>query len=494
MHSQSTAARRAARMAAPVAVALLALACARNPVTGKRQLAFVSEKDEIELGKQSAEQVKAQMGEYPDPKIQAYVSRIGLEMAKKSERPGLPWSFTVLDDPTVNAFALPGGPVFVTRGILTHMNSEAELASVLGHEIGHITARHSVEQLSKQQLATLGLGVGMVLSENLRNAGQAAIVGMQLLFLKYGRDAERQADELGFKYMVGQGYDPREMAHMFVTLERASALAGGGRVPEWASTHPDPGNRADKARERSAKLGSDPAKLQVGREQFVANLDGMVFGDDPRQGFFQGNAFLHPALKFKLELPQGWKAQNMPSAVGAVSPKQDAAVQLTVAGKLSPEEARKQFFAQEGVKPAQLAGGGAAPQAGSYFEAQTEQGVLRGLVAFVAHGGTTFQIVGFTPAAGLPSYDPTFRQVIGSFSTLTDPAALAVQPARMELVKLSRDTTIEQFAAEFPSSAPVEEVALVNGVDKGGTLPAGAVAKRIVGGPPRPPPQPRASR
>jgi predicted Zn-dependent protease len=481
------------RLALPLAA--LALACATNPVTGKRQLSFISEKDEIALGLQSAEQIKAQMGAYPDPKVQAYVSRIGLEMAKKSERPELPWSFTVLDDPTVNAFALPGGPVFVTRGILTHMNSEAELASVLGHEIGHITARHSVEQMSKQQLAQLGLGVGMVFSESLRNVGQAAVAGMQLLFLKYGRDAERQSDELGFKYMVGQGYDPREMAEMFVTLERASALAGAGRVPEWASTHPDPGNRADKARERASKVEGDLARLQVGREAFVANLDGMVFGDDPRQGFFQGNAFLHPALKFKLELPQGWKTQNMPQAVVAVSPKEDAAVQLTVAGKLSPEEATKQFFAQEGVKPAQLAGGGAAVSPGaSYFEAQTQQGVVRGVVSFRAHGGMTFQIVGFTPAEGLAAYDPAFRQVIGSFSTLTDPAALAVQPARVQLVKLPRDMTIEQFAAEYPSNAPVEAVALVNGVDKGATMRAGSVAKRVVGGPPAAAAQPRAAR
>jgi predicted Zn-dependent protease len=399
----------------------------------------------------------------------------------------------VLDDPTVNAFALPGGPVFVTRGILTHMNSEAELASVLGHEIGHITARHSVEQISKQQLAQVGLGVGMVLSEDLRSVGQAAMAGMQLLFLKYGRDAERQSDELGFKYMVGQGYDPRKMADMFVTLERASAVAGGGRVPEWASTHPDPGNRADKARERAAKVEGDPNQRQVGREAFVGNLAGMVFGDDPRQGFFQGNAFLHPAMKFKLELPQGWKAQNSPAAVIAMSPKEDAVVQLSVAGKLSPEEATKKFFAQEGVKPVALAGGSAGiSPAGSYFEAQTQQGVLRGLVSFVAHGGSTLQLVGFTPAEGLPTYDPTFKQVIRSFSTLTDPAALAVQPARMELVTLPRDLTIEQFGAEYPSNAAPEVVALVNGVDKGGTLRAGSVAKRIVGGPP--PAQPRAAR
>jgi len=151
-----------ARVAAVLALSLAA--CARNPVTGKRQLALISEKQEIELGQQAAKQVTEQMSRYPDAKVQEYVDQLGKRIAAASERPKLPWSFTVLDDPAVNAFALPGGPVFVTRGLLTHMTSEAELASVVGHEIGHITARHSVDQLSKAQLAQVGLGIGSILS------------------------------------------------------------------------------------------------------------------------------------------------------------------------------------------------------------------------------------------------------------------------------------------------------------------------------------------
>src|SRR5512133_1768281 len=189
------------RSLAALAAALALAACARNPVTGERQLSLVSTEQEIALGKESAEQVTQSIGRYPDPGVQAYVEGIGKKLAAASERPQLPWSFTVLDDPTVNAFALPGGPVFVTRGILTHLNSEAELAAVLGHEIGHITARHSVQQISKAQLAQLGLGVGMVLSEDLRKIAPVAGAGLQLLFLQFGRDAERQSDELGFRYM-----------------------------------------------------------------------------------------------------------------------------------------------------------------------------------------------------------------------------------------------------------------------------------------------------
>jgi len=473
------------RFALAAALALAVSACARNPVTGHRQLALVSKEQEISLGKEAAEQVTQSIGRYPDQNVQGYVAEIGNRLAKQSERPELPWTFTVLDDPTVNAFALPGGPVFVTRGILTHLNSEAELAAVLGHEIGHITARHSVEQISKAQLAQLGLGIGMIFSEDLRQYGQVAGVGLQLMFLKFGRDHERQADELGFKYMVQQRYDPREMADVFTTLERASKREGAGRLPEWLSTHPNPGGRAEKARERAAKV-PDAAKLRSEAEGYVGHVNGMVFGENPRQGFFKGNAFLHPDLQFKVELPDGWQKANTAAAVVAVSPQKDAAVQLTVAGKLSPEEASRKFFAQQGVKPATLAKGtvGGLPATASWFEAQTEQGALRGLVSFISHGGTTYQLVGFTPAAKLEGYAPTFQRTFATFGPLTDPAALAVQPARIELVKVPREMTVAEFNAQFPSTVPVDVVALVNGVPDGGKLEAGRTAKRVVGGVP----------
>lgn len=468
---------RAVRLAL---VAAFATACARNPVTGKRQLALVSEKQEIELGQQAAQQVTAQMGRYPDPKLQAYVEGLGKRLAAGSERPGLPWSFTVLDDPAVNAFALPGGPIFVTRGILGYMTSEAELVSVLGHEIGHVTARHSVEQLSKAQLAQVGIGLGSILSPEVAQLGQVAGAGLQLLFLKFGRDAERQADELGFKYMVAHRYDPRAMASMFQTLDRSSGAQGQGRVPGWLSTHPDPGDRAKTAAERAAKVQDPGTRLE--REAFLAHLGGMPFGEDPRQGFFQGNAFLHPELRFRVDLPDGWQKANTPGAVIAVSPKKDAAIQLSSAGKLSPEEASRKFFAQQGVKPAALAGGGALPAGARYFQAESEQGPIGGLVAFLPAGGGSLMLVGYTAASGVPAYAPAFQAVAASYAPLTDAAALAVQPARIELVKVPRDMSVAEFVAAFPSSVPADVVATINGVEKDGRLEAGRTAKRVVGG------------
>jgi predicted Zn-dependent protease len=226
---------------------------------------------------------------------------------------------------------------------------------------------------------------------------------------------------------------------------------------------------------------ADAERRAVRADEYLAHVDGMVFGEDPRQGFFKGNAFLHPALKFKLDLPEGWQKSNTPGAVVAVSPSKDAGVQLSHAGKLSPEEAAKKFFGQQGVKPAQLASG-APPAHGTYFEADTEQGAVRGLVAFVPQDGATYQILGYTTAASLQPYDPTFRAVVASFGPLTDPAALAVQPARVQLVKAPRDMSLAEFNAQFPSTAPVEVVAIINEIAKDGRVPAGRTMKRVVGG------------
>jgi predicted Zn-dependent protease len=159
----------AARVFAAIALAGLAGACATNPVTGKQQLALVSEQQEIQLGRETDQQVVQQLGLYPDEDLQRYVDAVGQQLAADSERPELPWTFRVVDDASVNAFALPGGFIYLTRGIMTHFNNEAEMAAVLGHEIGHVTARHSVQQISRQQLASLGLGLGMILAPELRN-------------------------------------------------------------------------------------------------------------------------------------------------------------------------------------------------------------------------------------------------------------------------------------------------------------------------------------
>src|SRR3954469_9255079 len=179
-----------------LALSLMVAACATNPVTGKRKLSLVSEQQEIQMGQEGAQQVAQEIGLINDQALQNYVQGVGAAIAAKSERPNLPWTFRVVDDPSPNAFALPGGFIFVTRGLLDLMNNEAEMAFGVGHEIGHVTARHSVQQMSQQQVAQLALGVGAVLSPTVAQFGNVASQGLGLLFLKYGRDDERQADDL----------------------------------------------------------------------------------------------------------------------------------------------------------------------------------------------------------------------------------------------------------------------------------------------------------
>ena len=467
------------------ALVLAPSGCARNPVTGKNELSLVSESQEIEMGKQSAQEVEQSIGFYNDPGVQQYVSAIGLKMAKVSERPNLPWEFHVVNDASVNAFALPGGFIYVTRGLMTSINDEAELATVVGHEIGHVTNRHSVQQISKAQVAQLGLGIGSILSSDIARMAGAASTGLQLLFLKYGRDAENQADAAGFRYALNQNYDVREMANVFQTLERVSEQAGAGKTPEWLSTHPDPGNRVQATQARLDTLHRDLSNTVRNRDQYLQHIQNMTYGEDPRQGFFEGTAFYHPDMRFQIVFPTGWKTQNGASAVVAVSPQQDAVMQLSLAGKTPPQQAAQQFLSQQGVQAGNTstASVNGLPAASGYFQAQTEQGDVQGLVTFISYNGNTFGILGYTPAGKLTQYDQAFRQSIGSFSTLRNQAALGVQPAKVELLKLNKEMTLEQFNQQYPSTIPMAELAIINELEGPQTvIPVGRSVKRVTGG------------
>ena len=463
------------------------LGCARNPVTGKSELSLVSESQEIQMGQQGAKEVAQSIGFYNDAKVQSYVANIGKRMAAVSERPNLPWEFHVVDDGAVNAFAIPGGFIYVTRGLMSSINTEAELATVIGHEIAHVTNRHSVQQISKSQLAQLGLGIGSILSSDIAKFGQLAGAGLGLLFLKYGRDAENQADAGGFRYALGQNYDVREMPKVFETLGRISESGGGGRLPEWLATHPEPGNRIEHIEKMLDTVPLDQRKLIVAREEYLKHVQGMTFGEDPRQGYFEGNAFYHPQMRFQLRFPDQWKKQNLPQAVVAVSPNEDAIVQLALAGQNSPEQAASQFLSQQGVRAgnASRSSINGLPAASSYFQAQTEQGQIEGLVSFISYGGQTFGLMAYTPAGKLNNYDQVFQSTIRSFTELRDQSKINVQPARVELVKVPRQLTLEQFNAQYPSSAPIEQLAIINELEGPQTLiPAGRTVKRVVGGRP----------
>lgn len=463
---------------------LSAAACAVNPATGQRELSLIGEGREIEMGREGSGQVAQSFGLVDDPALQAYVADLGLSLAAVSERAELPWSFQVVDDPVVNAFALPGGFIFVTRGILAHFASEAELVGVLGHEIGHVTARHSVSQMSRQQLQQLGLGVGMILSEDVRKYGDLLSAGLGLINLRYSRGDETQSDELGVRYMMRAGYDPSALTGVFQMLADVSG-GGDGRAPEWQLTHPYPENREQHIREVIAAEGGATAG-EPGTARYLDRLQGLVYGQNPREGYFKEGTFLHPDLAFRVDFPRGWKGVNQRSAVGAVSPGEDALVVLErVEDAQDPLVALRAFLAQEGMQ------GGPVNQDDAYgisrararFTAQTADGELRGEVVFLRHGGTVYRIVGMASGATWGGVAPAVGVSLGSFAPLTDPAVLGVQPWRLEIVRLPGAMTMGEFHRSYPSVVPLEEVSRLNRRTPGDRIAAGTRMKRVVGSP-----------
>src|SRR5262245_62120246 len=340
-----------------ILVVLLLSACVRNPATGKREIVLVSENQEISMGQQSDIQAREEYGVVDSPALQNYVQTIGRKLVAVSHRPNLEWHFTVVDSPVVNAFAIPGGYVYITRGILSYLGSEAELAGVVGHEIGHVTARHTVRQMTRAQLAQIGLGVGGVLSPTFGRLGNLAQNGLGLLFLRFSRDNEREADRLGVEYAARAAYDPREVSNFFEVLGRLSAAGDRETIPGWLSTHPDPPERVQTTRMLAQQwiqmLGLTPERMIVNRDNLIRAVDGMVFGNDPREGCSKGKEFYHPNLEFQIALPEGWQVENTRNAVLAMDPQKAAQMQLSVAkapaGTTAVAYARG--LAQQGMVP-----------------------------------------------------------------------------------------------------------------------------------------------
>src|SRR5438034_8383158 len=298
-------------------VALAAAACAVNPATGQRQFSLMSEDQEIQIGQQQDPEVRREMGVYDDRALQQYVSDIGLRLARQSERPNLPWHFTIVDVPAINAFALPGGYIYITRGIMPFLDDEAELAGVLGHEIGHVTARHAAQQYSKSTGAELGVLLGSIFVPEIRPFGGLAESGLGLLMLKYSRDDELQADELGVRYASRAGWDPAALPRMLTTLGRIDEASDDKGVPNWLATHPAPENRLERIEPIVQQATAGGASFVNNREDYERRIDGIVYGDNPDQGVVRDNKFLHRGLRFAVDFPEGWDVNNGQTAVVA---------------------------------------------------------------------------------------------------------------------------------------------------------------------------------
>ena len=464
--------------------------CATNPVTGKKEISFISEESEIQMGQQYDPQVVAEFGIYEDQTLQNFLSQKGNEMAAISERPNLPWTFRLVDSEVVNAFAVPGGFVYFTRGIMAHFNNEAQFAGVLGHEIGHVTARHTVAQQSKQQLAQIGLIGGMILSPEIASQGQSIMQGLQLLFLKFGRDAESQSDELGVKYSTAIGYDAKEMAGFFGTLDRLSGGADN-RAPTFLSTHPDPLNREARVEELAQQAQTGTTRdFEVDRNSYLRMIDGILYGEDPDQGYVQAGAFYHPALRFSFRIPQNWRLINSPTMVQMVAPNENAIMQMRLAEGTDVRAAAQSFVQQNNVQVSsssdQAINGLPATTILGDIVQQNEQGQtgrLRTIASFISYGGNIYMMAGLSMPNDFNQYAREMEGSIRSFSELTDQSKLNRKPERVKIVEVSQAGTLQQalLNARVPQDR-LEELAVLNGMELSQQIPAGYLIKALSGG------------
>ena len=313
-----------------------------NPVTGRTELSVMDEATEVQEGAKAHAEVLQEYGVYANPRLQAYVSELGQKLAGQSHRSHLKWTFTVLDSPEVNAFALPGGYVYVTRGIMAYLESEAELAGVLGHEIGHVTARHGAQRATRQQAAGVGVVAATLLGAVLEVGGvsgatnlasqvsQTAAAGY---IASYSRDQESQADELGAEYLSRSRYDPRNMLDVIRALKSQeqfaadAAKAEGKPAPSgasWLASHPANDKRLADIKAFATRYKNQDGYADDGRARYLQAIAGMTFGDSAEQGLVRGRNFYHEGLGFALTAPPGWKFQNSADAVTLVNGAGDA--------------------------------------------------------------------------------------------------------------------------------------------------------------------------
>lgn len=435
------------------------------------------------MGEEADPGITAFFGLYKDEKMQNFIDNMGQKMVEVSHREDLPYSFKIVDSPVINAFAVPGGYVYFTRGIMAHFNNEAEFAGVLGHEIGHIAARHSAKQYSKAMAAQLGLIVGTIVSEDFRQFAGLAQTGVSLLFLKFGRDAERQSDKLGAEYSTRIGYDARQMAGFFNTLQKKQEEAGQ-TVPDFLSTHPNPEDRVTAVQKHAEnwqqKLNvTDP---EVNRESYLRMIDGMVYGEDPRQGYTENNVFYHPVMKFQFPIPRGWKLQNTPQQVQMAPEGGEAIMLLTLAGENSLDaaaEAVLKNYQLELVESDRMNVNGFSAIAMIADQQQKNQH-LRTLT-YVIEGNE--QIYVFIAAASLDSfqqYVPTFKSSMDDFRKLTDPSKINVRPKKISIKTVRQGGTLESVLQQYNAKPDeMDDLALLNGMELTDRLEPGTLIKTL---------------
>ncbi len=454
--------------------------CVRNPVTGKKEFSLLTEKDEKAMGLAYDPQVISEFGLYDDKTLQDFITDKGNKMAGISHRPTLGFQFRILDSPVVNAFAVPGGYVYFTRGIMAHFNNEAEFAGVLGHEIGHVTARHSAKQYTSTMLAQLGLVLGMVISEDFRQYSDLAGLGLNLLFLQFSRNHESQSDKLGVEYSTKVGYDAHEMANFFQTIQRLQGQSGGG-IPTILSTHPDPGNRYERVHELATKQqGATPNKnLKVNRDSYLKMIDGIIYGEDPAQGYVEGNNFYHPVMKFQFDIPSGWQTVNTPSQLQIAEKNGKAVIVMTLSPEKTLNAAKNQAVQQDSLKV--ISSNNVTVNGNSAIELTADLNAqVRLMMYLIQYNGNIYKLTGLAETPNFNAFQPNFLKSFKSFKALTDASKINVKPERIKIKTVAKDGTLQETLKSFnmPQNR-MEELSILNGMKLTDKVKKGTLIKTI---------------
>ncbi len=462
-----------------------------SPVSGNKRAYGYSWEEELKLGKEADSEIIAQYGLYDDEELSEYVTKLGNELLEVSHfnRESTPekyrntdFTFRVLGSPVVNAFALPGGYVYVTRGLLSHLQNEAQLMVVLGHEIGHVAARHASQRAAEQQFGQLAIIGGAILGEsfglNGGNILQLSSQTAQLLFLSYSRDDERESDRLGVEYSAMKNYVAAEGGEFFRSLKRISENSGYN-IPTHLSSHPDPGEREDNI-PRLAEQWKEKGYEQtiVDDEEYLNMINNIMYGQNPREGFVRDGMFYHPDLKFQFPVPSEFQLINQPTAVILVNEAQDAILQFTIDSKNStPEESVREFLNQEGINTIEQnsteANGINRYEAEASVQQEDGTQLLIDITA-LSYDGNIYRFLSYSTADKFPQYESEFNSVSNGFNRLTENSILNIQPVRLELVKTNRSGSFSSFLpSELPMDIEAVDIAIINQVELDETISAG---------------------
>jgi predicted Zn-dependent protease len=487
-----------------LAAGLLAAACGTpvvNPVSGKTERSVMDEATEVAEGKKAHEAVLQEFGgALANPKLAAYVDDIGQRLAKQSHRANLHWTFTVLDSPDVNAFALPGGYVYITRGILAYMDSEADLAGVIGHEIGHVTARHGAQRATRQQTAGAGVLAATVLGVLLETAGVggAAQAANQVSsgiaaghIASYSREQELQADQLGAEYLARVGYDPKNMVDVIGVLKDQerfaadTARAAGKKVPEgghWLASHP-----SNEQRLAQVTKIADGYKGRYGddaRARYLQAIDGITFGESREQGVVRGQTFFHEPLGLVLTAPAGWSFDNNPDELYVINPQGDAALVMKLvppkAGKTHDEILRNGFKAAQGRVERDAVKGFESTYFVGQRQAQNNAAQPLEVTLVDGPGGRTFALLhAGRDAATLQRHRAALREATASLRAFAPADRAAARPWTIRTVPLPAGGFAE-LARRSPLGAQAErQLRLLNGVYSTGAAAPGRLVKVV---------------